>query len=406
MDPEIRTIDEGELEAFFGALAAAFGDDMTPEDIELDRTVTEVPRSIAAYDGQRIVGTTSAYSMSLTVPGGTVPMPGVTMVSVLPTHRRRGLLRAMMRRQLDDFREAGEAVAGLWASESSIYGRYGYGLAAAILEVEIARERTAFARPFTDPGRTSLVDKDDALKVMPEVYARVLPARPGMLERAPQWWDYLFSDQERHRHGAGPLQYVVHEGSGGPDGYAAYAIKEKWEEGFPAGRLSVKELIAETPEAYAGLWNLCLNVDLISRIQAWPRPVDEPLPYLLAEPRRLRMVVRDGLWVRLIDVPAALAARTYGAEGEVVLEVRDEFCPWNQGRFRLAAGPQGASSSRTRARPDILLDAEDLGAAYLGGTSFHSLRWAGRVEERTDGAVRRADSMFGWRPAPWCAHVF
>jgi predicted acetyltransferase len=183
-----------------------------------------------------------------------------------------------------------------------------------------------------------------------------------------------------------------------------YRIKQEWAD-HPKGTVKVRELIAETPAAYADLWRYCFDIDLMTKIEAWPRPLDEPLAYLLAEPRRLTRKTQDSLWIRLVDVPSALAARRYSGSGRMVFEVRDAFCPWNEGRYELEGGPDGSECHPTDDPADLVVEASDLGAVYLGGTKFWNLAWAGRVQGEAD-ALRRADELFRWEPTPWCSQVF
>ena len=407
MDIEIRAATDEEWPQFARAVERAFGDHPSPESLDAWRMVHEPPRSLAAFDGAEIVGTAGAFTMSLTVPGGELPMAGVTAVGVAATHRRRGILTTMMRRQLDDVREMGEPLAGLWASEGPIYQRFGYGLAAFACSIKVDRNRTQFLRPAEQSGRLRLVEKDEALKVLPGLYERVRTGQPGMLGRTQTWWEHLLIDLKDWRDGASALFFVLHETPEGPDGYAQYRVKHHpWSESGGVTVLRVRELMAANPTSYAALWRYCFDVDLIGRIDAWPRPIDEPLLYMLADPRRLNFELGDGLWLRLVDVPGSLAQRTYAKAGTLVLEVRDTFCPWNEGRYVLEGGPDGATCSSTDREPDLVVNAADLGATFLGGGSFPVLQRAGRVVEATPGAMHRADRMFAWDPKPWCPQVF
>jgi len=250
-----------------------------------------------------------------------------------------------------------------------------------------------------------MVEKDEAAKELPSVLDRVVPARPGMWARTERWWTHNLADPERWREGASPLFFALHETTEGIDGYVMYRVKRDWQDAFPKGTVRVRELIAENREAYADLWRFVLDIDLIDRVEAWPRPVDEPLFWLLAEPRRLVVKVYDGLWLRLLDVPAALSARRYSGHDRLVVEVVDDFCPWNAGRFALDAGPEGAECTRTDRTADVVLDSASLAAAYLGGVRFSVLREARRAEGDS-AALRRADRLFAWDPLPWCHQVF
>lgn len=406
MDIDIRPITPDEFGDFAVAAESAFGHQPRPEELDNHRNVFEFDRSLAAFERGTIVATAGAVSFRLTVPGGSLPMPGVTAVAVLPTHRRRGLLTMLMRRQLDDVREAGEPLAGLWASEGAIYQRFGYGLATFLGRFEIDRQRTAFARAVPWEGSVRQVLRDEAMRVFPPVHQRVVERYPGMIGRTTAFWEHDYADLEPHREGASPLFFAVYESAEGIDGYVAYRVKVDWPEGIPSNTLHVRELMAATTEAYAALWRFCFDMDLVGTIESWGRPADEPLLHMLAHPRALRFRLGDALWLRLVDVPAALAGRRYSADGRVTFEVRDSFCPWNEGRFELAGGTDGATCRPSKKAAELILDAADLAAAYLGGTRLRALHRAGRVEEVEPGSLARADAMFAWDPPPWCAQLF
>lgn len=406
MGDEIRAIEPDELEAFTAAMGTAFGFDVSAEVLEQWRGVGELDRTLAVFDGAEIVGTAGVFSYVLTVPGAALPMAGVTWVSVKPTHRRRGVLTQMMRRQLDDIHERGEPLAGLWASESIIYDRYGYGPAAEGAELRIERLRTMLACGVPPCGRTRLVSREEALQSWPVVYDQVLPTRPGMFSRNESWWKYhaLRASTGRSGRSSGSF-YVQYEEDGRPLGYARYRVRQEQDGGSPNGTLLVLELVPATDAACTALWSYLFGVDLIAAIEAYHRPVDEPLLWMLADPRRLLRRPWDSLWLRVVDVAPALEGRRYAASGRLVLEVRDGFCPWNEGRYELEAGADGASCRRSDAEPDIVLSAADLGSVYLGGTRLQTLRRAGRVQGGAE-ALRRADAMFAWDPLPWCPEVF
>ena len=406
MGIEVRPITQEHWEPFARANSIGFGFEPKFERMEDTQAIFELERSLAAFEGEEIVGTTSIFSWDLTVPGASLPAAGVTWVSVKPTHRRRGALTAMMRRQLDDIRERGEALAALWASESVIYSRFGYGLAAEGLRFEIEREHTRLARHAPVRGRCRLVDIEEALRTWPQVYDRVLAVTPGMYSRSETWWKHKsLSTHDWSQSGFGSRFYVQYEEDGEPLGYARYRIKGDQQSSWPNGTLAVQELMAATEGAYAGLWQYLFGVDLVGEIHAQHRRVDEPLFWMLADPRRLVRRPYDTLWVRLVDLPAALEGRRYAAEGRVVLDVRDEFCPWNQGRYELEAGRDGARCKPSTAEPDVSLSAADLGAVYLGGPKLTTLHGAGRVQGAWP-SLRDADALFAWDPEPWCPEVF
>lgn len=405
MDVEIRTISEDKFAGYLRAAELAFSDVPTDEDLERERVLVEYERSYAAYDGPEIVGTAAVFTMPMTVPGGEIEVGYLTAVGVRPTHRRRGINTQLMRRQLDDAHERGELVDVLYASEGGIYGRYGYGLGTFGAEIEIESSRSAFVRGYAPSGTIRLVERDDAMKEVLAVHETARLTRPGMVQLDERRLGYVL-----HEHGPDatlPQMVVLHDGGDGVDGFAVYHVKHDWPAGFPRSVLSILDLQAGTTGAYADLWRYVFEVDLTERVRARSRPVDEPLLHLLQEPRRLGARLRDNLWVRPVDLAGALGARRYAGDGRVVLEVRDPFCPWNHGRYALeSAAGEPAVSAGAPEPPDLTCSVNDVGAAYLGGTSFRQLHRAGRVEEHTEGALARADAMFGWDPAPWCPYVF
>ena len=394
---ELRPATREEFDDFDHAVLAAFHREVTEEDRRAFALTDEPERSLAWFDDGRIVAGTSIYSRQVTVPGAIVPCAAVTAVGVRPTHRRRGLLTALMRRQLEDVRAAGEPVAALWASEGAIYGRFGYGIAARSANLTARRPvaQLAAAPPVADAMRAG--PAADHVEHMRAVYERVRGERPGMLDRPGAWWEARLNDPESGRKGAQPLQALAV-----PDGYALYAVRADRDEEGPAGEVTIRELVAATPAARALLWDFLLDQDL-TRTVTWPlAPADEPLWLMLTDPHAVRLVVAASLWVRIVDLPAALSARGYAADPDVVLEVSDAFCPWNAGRYRLAGG----GCEPTDAEPDLALDAAALGAAYLGGTLLADLAAAGRVTELRRGALARASAAFRADVVPWCPEIF
>jgi len=378
----------------------------TDEELEVSKGITEFDRTLAFFDGPEIVATAGIFSYEMTVPGGVLPCAGVTRVGVLSTHRRKGLLTAMMRRQLDDIHERGEPLAALYASEAAIYVRFGYGLATYQASIEIERSRAAFANTVTGGGRLALVDVASAVPAFTRIWERARHSQPGMLGLDERWIRSELSDLELNREGASPQYRVLHQTGDEPSGFAVYRIKMDWDAAGPNGTLRLEKLVAATTEAYAALWRHVLDVDLMARVSAEMRPVDEPLRFLLADGRQPKTRIEDGLWVRLVDAAIALAGRRYAADGRLVLGIHDEFCPWNAGQLELQGGPSGAEARASTASPDLELDAATLGALYLGGNRFRSLYLAGRIKELTAGAIARADSMFSIDRAPWCPSHF
>ncbi len=371
------------------------------------RPLLEFDRGIVARDGDALVGKTHAITFTMSVPGGELPTAGVTAVTVAPTHRRRGILTELMRRQLDDFRERGEPLAALNASESAIYGRFGYGLAALRDRVIIDRRHTAFHPAVPEPpGEVRFVDADAARERWPALYERMRESRPGMINRTPGYWSaFVIPRTEKPDDGFTKRQYVEYSGPGGPEGYAIYATKGDWPDGLPSGTVRVPDLIATTPAAEAALWRYLFGIDLVGTIKARNRPTDDALSWMLADPRRLRRDARDHLWLRILDVPAALEGRAYPADGRLVLDVRDPFGDWATGRFELAAEGGKAACRPVDAAPDLSLGADDLAAIYLGGVAPATLARAGRIKGSPE-ALRLANALFAWHAAPWCPDEF
>jgi predicted acetyltransferase len=380
----------------------------------------EFDRNLAAFDGDTAVGTAGIFSFRMRVPGALIPVAGVTMVAVLPSHRRRGILSALMRRQLADIRDRGEAVAALFASESGIYGRYGYGRASWHAYFRVAGGEGAMAPGApVDPGlRLRLAEPGSARADVAKVYDQVLAERPGVFARNDAWWDRALTEPGDGP-GDAPLRCLLAEDDAGPRGYALFTAVSRWDEPafLPDSSLDVQEVMTADPAAAAAVWGNLLSRDLTTGFTAAMRPVDDPLLHLLADPRRLRVQVSDGLWARLVDVGKALAQRRYASAADVVIEVTDGLLGENQGRWRLSTGtgdqggafPAGglpATCERTTASPDLTLPVHALGAAYLGGTRLGALARAGLVTEHRPGAVAALSTALSWEPAPWCPMIF
>lgn len=409
MDYPIRPMTPDELLPFFSANASSFGWDFRPERFENETgpDIREYERSTSVWDGDQVVGTAGIWSFETTVPGGILPTAGVTWVSVRPTHRRKGILTAMMRNQLEAVHERGEPLATLWASESVIYGRFGYGSAAEGASLKINRHRASLRHAATYRGRTRFVDREAALRDWPAVYDRVRITQPGMHSRHANWWEArnFRLTENRPLPGFTGHSLVQYEEGGKILGYVMYRTKEHETLGVADGLIQVTELVAETDAAYSALWEFVFGIDLIGTIEAPWRRIDEPLPWMLTDPRQLHRTVSDTLWVRLVDVPAALAGRRYLSEGSLVITVVDQFCPWNAGSYLIEGGPGGATCSPTTRTPDITLNANDLGAVFLGGVRFNTLAHANRIEGSAQ-SIRLADRMFQWDCLPWELEIF
>ncbi|PKW07820.1 Predicted acetyltransferase [Streptomyces sp. 1222.5] len=406
---ELTTLRPEDFDQWWEHLVRAFGGGpSSAEERELDKSLTEFDRSLVVRDGDAIVGTSGAFSFRMTVPGGAaVPTAGVTMVSVAATHRRRGVLTSMMRRLLDDARAKGEPLAALFASEPAIYGRFGYGAATCQVGAEIDTGRVTLALPEgTDEVRVRYAPPADVLPECEAVYAALVPRRPGMLARMPGWERAGLLDPESEREGASALQCVVAERDGEVTGYARFRTKLGWGPSGHDGTVTLEELAALDPASEAALWRFLFGIDLMTTLAVRGRPVDEAWQHLVSDIRRCLPRLRDAGYVRLVDVDAALAVRTYQAPVDVVLEVEDAFCPWNTGRWRLTGDAKGASCERTDDAADLALSVRELGAAYLGGVTLLSLAAAGRVRELRPGALTEASVAFGSPVAPWISHGF
>ena len=397
----VRNPAEDELRAAMVAGETAFGEELKDEDFERHSKTMPLDRFLTAYDDGRPVGTTGAYPFRLTIPGGELPAGGVTWVGVLPSHRRRGILRQMMRTQLDDLRERGEPLAILWASEAAIYGRFGYGIAAPETRIDAERARFGFRDDPGPAGTVRLVDREEALRVFPGLYDAVRRKIPGFVTRTDVWWEqYKLADPEHWRRGAGRRFYALLEADGEPAGYAMYRIKQGWEQGYSTSQLLVGDAFGTSVGATRELWRFLFGIDLVARVQGRIDP-GLPLFLMVTDPRNVQLRVVDGLWLRLVDLEAALAGRAYAADDTVVAEVRDEFCPWNAGRWRL--GPEPA---RTDEEAELELDVADLGSVYLGAFDFHRLAAAERVRELKPGALDRASALFRTPRPPYCPEDF
>ncbi|GHI07709.1 hypothetical protein AQI88_25670 [Streptomyces cellostaticus] len=406
---ELKVLRPDEWDGWWDHLVRAFGDGpASAEERELDKSLTEFDRSLAVRDGDAVVGTAGAFSFRMTVPGGAlIPAAGVTMVSVAATHRRRGVLTSMMRRQLDDVRALGEPLAVLQASEPAIYGRFGYGAATFQLHAEIDTSRVALALPSgTDDVRLHYAKPADVLDSCEAVYAALVPLRPGMLARRPGWERAGLLDPASERDGASALQCVVAEREGEVTGYARFRTKLGWGPSGHDGTVTLEDLAALDPATEAALWRFLFDIDLMTTLTVRGRPLDDAWQHMVSDIRRCRPRFRDSCHLRLVDVGSALSARAYQAPVDVVFEVEDTFCPWNAGRWRLTGDAKGASCVRTTDAAGLALSVRELGAAYLGGVTLLSLAAAGRVRELRRGALTEASVAFGSPVLPWLPHGF
>ena len=408
----MRPIAPEEFERFVRTAEKPFGETLGPEVLEYERRFFEFDRSLVALDDGDMVATAGAFSFELTLPGlTTVPAAGVTWVTVVPTHRRRGLLTALMARQLDDFADRGEPVAVLTASEAAIYGRFGYGIATVVNVVEIRKAGLTLVVPSTAGGRIRMLEVDDARKIVPGLYEKYRAARPGALTCNERWWESYFSDPEKFRDGASARFYAVHENEAGEaDGYVTYRVNwDDWAPERPGSTLKISAIHSADPEVDAALFDFLLNLDLVWQLTSQSRPVPDPVRWRLDDFRRYRILrTNDWMWARLVDVAAGLAARRYAVDATLTIAVDDPFRAANTGAYRLDGGPDGATCARVddSTEPDLTLSVDALGAAYLGGVTLTTLAEAGRCHGDRD-ALQRADAMFASTPtAPYCDRDF
>jgi predicted acetyltransferase len=398
-----------EIRAWVQPTSEAFAYVFTDAELEQEQRLWELDRLIGALDGETWVGTGGAYTFGLTVPGGReVGAAGIAMIGVTPSHRRRGILRLMMRWLLDQARERNEPVAVLWASESAIYQHFGFGIGTLQSTFDIERGRVAFVRPAPALGRIRLVDLDEAARLFPAIYDAVRVRTAGALTRNDAKWRHDYLDDHEWQRAANGMKYrAVLEVEGEARGYAIYRTKAEWTDMGPNNTLSVIEVVGLDPAAERAVWEWLAGIDLVGHIKGRGGPVPHPLMLQLTEPRRLGLAVREGMWLRLIDMRAALEARSYGAAGSLTFEVTDEFCPWNSGRWRLDVVGDGCGTlTASDADPDLTLDTADLATVYLGTFTFADLARAGRVGQCRPGAIAEADGLFATAGAPWSSTMF
>jgi predicted acetyltransferase len=389
-------------------LDGVFHNTFDAEAAEIEHSLAEFERAVVVTDGEQVVAHGVALTRDLTVPGNVIPAGHVTWVGVAATHRRRRLLTRMMHRQLRDIYNAHrEPVAVLWASEARIYPRFGYGLATQRLSMEINTREAAIAGAATArDGRLHAAEPPALLAELTKVYEQLRPDRPGWSSRDERRWRYHLADTPARRDGGTALRAVVHETESGADGYAVWRTKSDWVADSPRGEVRVTEVAATNPAAYASLWEFLLGIDLTRTTRYGFGAVDEPLLHLVHDPRALAPRLVDALWLRVVDVGAALSARRYAAGVDLVLDVTDPILAGNTGRWRLVGDGSTASCTRTDAPADLSCAVTDLGAAYLGGPSWATLAAAGRVRELRSGALAAATAAFGWHRPPNAIETF
>ncbi|MFF3487604.1 GNAT family N-acetyltransferase [Streptomyces sp. NPDC002701] len=413
-DIDVRPIRDDEIPVWIRAAKTGFLRPPTVSEADLaDRRTYVVPeRTLGAFEGERCVGTYRSFPQEVTAVGGAaVQADAITSVTVTATHRRRGILTRMMARDLAAAKDRGDVVATLIAAEYPIYGRYGFGAATTVTEWTIDVPRAGLDPRWAGPddgGRTDIVDGDDVRKTGPELHGRFRRMQPGAIDRDERWWQ-LATGGRVPDPGAWtePFHAVYRTARGEVEGLLTYTVDEHWGDAKqPLQTASVKDLIAVSPAAERALWRYLCSIDWVTAVKSGGRAPDDLLPHLLPDPRAARIVTQaDWLWVRILDVVAALETRTYGATGALVLEVADG-AGLAGGRYRLDASPEGASCTWTTEDADLTLPVGELGALWLGDQSAVRLTALGRVREERAGAAVVADALLRTSRRPWCPDIF
>lgn len=404
--PEIRIVDGDEKEAARRVVAMGFGGDPDGPGADEEREGWAGMVSHAALVDGEVVGHTGAFDFTMTVPGSSARVAGVTNVGVSASARRRGVGSALLRTQLADSHRAGFVAAALWASEPRIYGRYGYGAGSDLLALTIPRDQAALrVVEGADAVRLRFVGLDEGRAVVADLQHRESVERPGLFPWDERWVRRLVRDDPDSRDGASPLRILAADRGGDPTGYAMWRNEHVWGGGRPEGTVRVQDYRARDAATAAAIWRLLLDYDLMSTTTV-RLPVDDRLLSLLEDYRCAVPRLTDALHVRVLDVGAALGARRYPVEVGLVVGVRDPVCPWNDGAWRLTGGPDGSTCVRTDAPVDVDLGVRELGALYLGGRSARTLARAGLVHADSDALLRRFDSAMRWDPAPHSDAVF
>jgi predicted acetyltransferase len=411
MSTEIRPpAGDDEVAAWFATEAMGFGGAVDPAFVEAERTVLPPERMVAVWEDGGPIASAGWYPFQLTLPGGSrTPVAGVCDIAVLPSHRRRGHLTRMMRHLHDEARARGELAAALTASDGSIYGRFGYGIATTHLVWEL---QTAHAE-LLDPPNLDLVPETllgvEAAAPLTELWERTATQRAGTLSRTEAWWRLVVGPLDHWKGGGTVFTLLLRDHDGLVRGAVPYRFVHEVDRGVQAAMVQPLDLVADSPEVEAHLWVELARLDHVARIAPRLRPVDDPLRWRLVDPRRMQVgAMVDLLWLCPLDVAGLLAARSYAASATVVLAVEDTFDPEVDGTYRLEASPEGATCLRVDGAvdPDLRLSSSALGSVVLGGTSLSTLALAGRVAELQAGALATADAAFVTAAAPFNSTFF
>jgi len=398
MKTEIRSMTNAEIDTWLTTMARAEGRHLSKDSLVYGKNLIESDRALSIYDSGQIVGTIHTELSTINVPGNILQTAILAYVTTQPTHRRRGMLTKLITYQLSSLYEEGIPLSNLFASESLIYGRFGYGIATQREDWTIERPHTGFIDNRSYNGQVEFVDSEHMRTEFPSIYDEAVKGRPGIVHRPNKHWDLLAMDPEERRKGYGKFFFVEYKSQNVPKGYVMYRIK--------GNNLRVRELMSTDHESYSALWQYCFGVDLIATFEAKDRVGDDSLPWLLIDPRKLRRSVQDGMWLRIIDTTQVLENRSYNCDGNLTLRILDKLCPWNEKTLKLTSDNGGTICKESNESPDLTLTAGTLGSAYLGGVGFTNLGKMGLVEEHTFGKLKVAEDMFYNSLAPWSPDTF
>jgi predicted acetyltransferase len=415
MPVEIRNYLEGfadrkaALRALFDMDETAFGESSSDEDLDSPIFgVVDDDRTFTAWDGDQIVGTSANFTLDTSVPGGgSLPTAGVTFIGVRPTHRRRGVMTQMLENLHADGIKRNEPIATLWAADAAIYGRFGYGVATERLNIEIQHHHRNLVNAPDDPSiRIRMVETATDYEYVAPIYEQVRNVRGGVPAMDEKWNARATWDPPQHREGASRVQTVIAEDDAGVRGFLRYALKPDWSGGYAHGTVNIYRLMSADSAAHAALWRYCLSIDLMGKTSWWNAPADDPIQTWLEHPREAKRQINDAMWLRILDLPTTLTARTYSSEFDVTMAVTDTRYEQNSGTWRLSGGPKGTTCERASSSPDFSVDIKTLGAISLGGPTLTSHATAGWVEEHTTGSVMATSAAFAAPLAPYCPFVF
>jgi len=404
MSFELRAITDDEVPTFRAVMAMGFGHDYKPEGDERFRSMMPLERTVAAYDGDDLVATLGDFPLQLTVPGGVqVDMAGTTMVTVQATHTRQGILRSMIRRHLDNAVERGEPVAGLWASEPGIYGRFGFGMSTECHYVNI--DSRHMAKPAVAEGvQLAMLPAEQIHDVVAPYWHQVATERAGFIDRgAPRWQD-IINDPEPNREGGSAARHIIARRDGQVVGYLAYRQHAKWDDFVATGGVAINALVASDVEAHISLWAYALDVDLFPNVSFWDGAIDDPLAYHVRDARAIKRSVADALYVRILNVESALTSRDYERDGQVVFTVTDDM-GYADGTFQLTVVDGQASIESTTSQAEVTMGVRELGALYLGRVCADLYTSTGDITGDLD-AIRTIGQLFATARAPWCPEMF